>query len=265
MNIVLRALIMTGILAVVGLVLLVLSFPTLIKAGVEKAGARVLGVPVTLEDVDVSLSSGWSTIQADLKQLTIANPEGYETAHALSLPRVRVRMDWTSLLDNTVVVEEVRIVEPSITFERLRMGNNLNDIRRNVTRRVRSDSDDGHAEAHEERDEDEEESEPRIHIKSLTLKDAEINVSLLGGHNGVMQLPLSDLALRDIGKASGGASFREASAQIFRALYDSIFKAVTKSGKLIPEGVEQLGQSAKDFGKTVEKAGKALLKELLKK
>ncbi len=263
MKIFLRALALTGVLAVVGIVLLALSFTTLVKAGVETMGAKVLGVPVTLEDVDLSLSSDRSILQADLTQLTIANPEGYETAHALSLPSVQVRVDWASLLDETVVVESVRIVKPRVTFERLRLGSNLNDLRRNVVRNVGSDSDDADDDAREERDEDEE-SEPRVHIKRLTLEDAELAVSLLGGTRGVMQVPLPDLELRDIGKPSEGAGLREASAKIFHALYAAVLKAVTQSGTVIPDKIKELGQSAGDLGKSMEKAGKELLKGLLK-
>ena len=257
-------LVLTGVLVAVGMIILALSLTTLITTGVETVGARVLGVPVTLEDVDLSLLSGWSTMQVTLKQLTIDNPEGYETAHAFSFPHVQVQVDWRSLLTDTVIVEDVLITGPSITFERLRLGSNLNDIQDNVTRNVQSDSDDEHAEGREEDDEEEEESEPRVHIKRVTLKDAEINVSLFGGKRGVMQLSLPDLVLHDIGKASGGASFREASAQIFRAMYTAILKAVMQSGALIPKGVEQLGQSARDVGKSLEKAGKELLKGLFK-
>ncbi len=89
-------------------------------------------------------------------------------------------------------------------------------------------------------------------------------MSLLGGTRGVVRVPLLDLELRDIGKASGGVTFWDASAQMFRALYTAILKAVTQSGALLPRGREQLGQSAEDLGKTVEKAGKALLEGLFR-
>ncbi len=257
----LYVLLLVGGLAAVGIIMLALSFTTLVKTGVETMAPKILGVPATLEDVDLSLR-GWSVIQVDLKQLTIGNPKGYETAHALSLPRVRVRVDWTSLLGETVVVKEVLIEKPLVTFERLKLGNNLGDIQNNVTRNTRSDSDDRPAGVREDDDEDDdedaEESEPRVHIERVTLKGAEANVSLLGGKRGVMQLPLPDLELHDIGKASGGASLREASAQIFSAVYKAMFKSVTEPGEFIPEGIKQLGAAAKNLGKTAEKtAGKA--------
>ncbi len=264
MKIFLYALVLTGALAVAGVVVFVLSLTTLIQKGVETMGPRVLGVPVTLDDVDLSLLPGGTAIQVSLKQLTIGNPEGYETASAVSLPHVRVRVDWKSLLSDTVVIEDVLIEGPRITFERFKLGSNLRDIQHNVTRHVQSDSDDAEDEEREAGHEEDEESDSRVHIKTVRLQDAEMNVSLLGGQRGVMQLPLPDLVLHDIGKASGGASLREASAQIFSAMYTAIINTVTKAGTLLPKGVEQLGQSAADLGKKVEKAGKALLKGLFK-
>ena len=262
MKMALLALGLTAAIAVVGIIVLALSLSTLIKTGVERMAPKILGVPVTLEDVDISLRSATS-VQASLTQLTIGNPKGYETEHALSVPNIRIQFDWPSLLADTIIVEEVLIAEPSITFERLRLGSNLHDIQANITRNIQSDSDDEHAEEREEGYEKEEESESRVHIKIVTLKDAAMNVNLLGGKRGAMRLPLPDFTVRDIGKASEGASLPEASATIFDALYAAIIKAVTKSGTVSLESAQQLGQSAMDLGKAVEKAGKKLLKGLL--
>ncbi len=260
MKVLLKVLVLVGVLGIIAVVMIGLSVNALVKAGVEKMGSRVLGVPVTVEDVDISLPSGGSLVQANLKQLVIQNPEGYETAHAFSFPNVQVRVNWKSLLSDTVVVEEVLIAGPSITFERLRLGNNLSAIQSNVKRNVRSGSDEEHdEEGHEERGE----SGKNVHIKTVTVKDAGINVSLFGGKSNVMQLPLPDLELHDIGKSSGG--IRESAARIFDAMYAAILKAVTKSGELIPKDLKQLGKSATDLGKSVEEAGKKLLKGLFKK
>lgn len=256
----LRVLVLAAVLAVVGLVVLGLSFTTLIKTGVERIGTRVLGVPVTVEDADLSILPGWTTVRVSLKQLAIANPAGYETAHAFSFPNVQIQIDWRSLLTDTVVVEDVWLAEPDITLERVKLRSNLGDIRNIVTRNRHADEDDERDDEHE----DDEDDDIRLHIKKLTVKDATINVSLIGGAAGVVRLPLPDFEVHDIGKPSRGASLREASARIFNAMYGAILDAVTKSGTVFPGDVEQLGQAARDLGKTVEKLGRELLKGLLK-
>ncbi len=260
MKIFLRVLVLAAVLAVVGLVVLGLSFTTLIKTGVERIGTRVLGVPVTVEDADLSILPGWTTVRVSLKQLTIANPAGYETAHAFSFPNVQIQIDWRSLLTDTVVVEDVWLAGPGMTLERVKLRSNLGDIRNIVTRNRHADEDDERDDEHE----DDEDDDIRLHIKKLTVKDATINVSLIGGAAGVVRLPLPDFEVHDIGKPSRGASLREASARIFDAMYGAILDAVTKSGTVFPGDVEQLGQAARDLGKTVEKVGRELLKGLLK-
>ena len=172
----------------------------------------------------------------------------------MSIPDIRIHVDWNSLLTDTVIVEEVLIVAPAITFEWSLEGSNLGTIHENVKRNTRSGSDDnggGKGKKHKEG----QEFDKTVHIKKVTVKDAVINVSFIGGQDEVTRLPLPDLELRDIGNPSGGTTFSQASAVIFDAIYEAINKAVMKPGILLPQGVEQLGKS-------IGKIGKELLKEL---
>lgn len=262
----LRFLFLVGLLAFIGLIVLSMSINALVKTGVETMGPKVLGVPITLEDVDISLLSGGKDMRARLETLIIKNPEGYDTDYAFSLPNVRVRVDRNSVLTDVVVVEEVLIEGPAITFEGSLLGSNLGDIQDNVKHNTGSDSDDeAEKEKEEKKHEDAEDSEKKVHIKKVTMKDAKINLSLFGGKSQVIELALPDFELRDIGKESGGTSFEEASAKIFDAIYGAIIKAVMKSGKLIPKSLEQFGETAGEIGKSAEKVGKELLKGLFDK
>ena len=251
MKVVVRLLVLIGVVGIVAVVLVGLSLNALVKSGIETMGPQVLGVPVTLEDVDIALLSG-KNMRAGLTQLVINNPEGYKTASAVSLPDIRVHVDRNSLLTDTVIVEEVLIVAPAMTFEWSLRGSNLGTIQENVKRNTRSGGNG------REKGEKHEEPEKTIHIKKVIVKDAIINVSFTGGQSEVVQLPLPDLELRDIGNPSGGTTFSQASAVIFDEIYGAIIKAVMKSGILLPQGVEQLGKS-------LGKMGKELLQELLGK
>ena len=251
MKVVVRLLVLIGVVGIVAVVLVGLSLNALVKSGIETMGPQVLGVPVTLEDVDIALLSG-KNMRAGLTQLVINNPEGYETASAVSLPDIRVHVDRNSLLTDTVIVEEMLIVAPAMTFEWSLRGSNLGTIQENLKRNTRSGGNG------REKGEKHEEPEKTIHIKKVIVKDAIINVSFTGGQSEVVQLPLPDLELRDIGNPSGGTTFSQASAVIFDEIYGAIIKAVMKSGILLPQGVEQLGKS-------LGKMGKELLQELLGK
>ncbi len=251
MKVVVRLLVLIGVVGIVAVVLVGLSLNALVKSGIETMGPQVLGVPVTLEDVDIALLSG-KNMRAGLTQLVIKNPEGYKTAFAVSLPDIRVHVDRNSLLTDTVIVEEMLIVAPAMTFEWSLRGSNLGTIQENLKRNTRSGGNG------REKGEKHEEPEKTIHIKKVIVKDAIINVSFTGGQSEVVQLPLPDLELRDIGNPSGGTTFSQASAVIFDEIYGAIIKAVMKSGILLPQGVEQLGKS-------LGKMGKELLQELLGK
>ena len=251
MKVFIRFLVLIGVVGIVAVVLVGLSLNALVKGGIETMAPKILGVPVTLEDVDIALLSG-KNMRAGLTQLVINNPEGYETASAVSLPDIRVHVDRNSLLTDTVIVEEVLIVAPAMTFEWSLQGSNLGTIQENVKRNIRSGGNG------REKGEKHEEPEKTIHIKKVIVKDAIINVSFTGGQSEVVQLPLPDLELRDIGNPSGGTTFSQASAVIFDEIYGAIIKAVMKSGILLPQGVEQLGKS-------LGKMGKELLQELLGK
>ena len=251
MKVVVRLLVLIGVVGIVAVVLVGLSLNALVKSGIETMGPQVLGVPVTLEDVDIALLSG-KNMRAGLTQLVINNPEGYKTASAVSLPDIRVHVDRNSLLTDTVIVEEMLIVAPAMTFEWSLRGSNLGTIQENLKRNTRSGGNG------REKGEKHEEPEKTIHIKKVMVKDAIINVSFTGGQSEVVQLPLPDLELRDIGNPSGGTTFSQASAVIFDEIYGAIIKAVMKSGILLPQGVEQLGKS-------LGKMGQELLQELLGK
>ena len=247
MKVFVRFLVLVGVIGLLALVFVSLSLNALVKGGIETMGPRVLGVPVTLEDADVTLLSGTS-MHAGLTGLVVNNPEGYETASAVSLPEIRIKVDWNSLLTDTVIVEEVLIVKPAMTFEWSLQGSNLGTIHENVKRNTGSGSDDDGQEKGEQPGK-RQEFDKSVHIKKVTVKDALINVSFVGGQNEVTRLPLPDLELRDIGDPAGGTTFSQASAVIFEQIYDAIDKAVMKPGILLPQGVEQLGKSIGRMGK----------------
>ena len=255
MKVFVRLLVLIGGLGIIAVVLVGLMLNALVKGGVETMGPQLLGVPVTLEDAEIALLSGTSA-QAGLTQLVVKNPEGYETAYAVSVPEIRVQVDRHSLLTDTVIVEEVLIVAPAITFEWSLRGSNLGTIQENVKRHTRADPDDD--EEKDEKHEEDEESDKTVHVKKVMVKDAMINVSFTGEKSEVIRVELPDLELRDIGNLSGGTTFSHASAVIFEKIYDAILKTVMQSGILIPQGVEQLEKS-------VEKMGKELLKGLFGK
>jgi hypothetical protein len=108
--VVLTGLIFAGI--IVG-VLLLLNLDRVVKTGIERGGGIILGVPVTVADVDVSLLRG----TAEVRELTMGSPEGYEAEKMLTLKRGYIEMEFRSLLGDEIIIHNVELEEPDVMVE----------------------------------------------------------------------------------------------------------------------------------------------------
>ena len=244
------------LLIVAALVLLSLSLNSIIKTGVETLGPQITGTPVTLDQADLSVLSG----QGELQGLLVPNPPGFQTKYAFELGRVFVNADIESVVSDTIMIKEIIIEAPEITFEGTLSGSNITKIQENVDKFSASvggkDDDD------DEKYEEEESAEKKVQIDHFILKNAQVNIStpILQGQD--VAIPLPEIHLRDIGKQSGGATLKEVSSLIFSAIDKAIVQAVSKSGKLVEHGLkkieEHLGGAAKEGASKVLKGVKGI-------
>src|SRR5690606_33160044 len=119
-------------------------------------GTAAAQAKVTVDKVDLSLTSGEGSIAGIL----VGNPEGFATAQALSVGRVSVKVDTGSLTSLPIVIKEIVVEAPSVTYERGAGGGNLERIQQNVTRYAGVD---GKAQQTPSSSED----EPKIIIENL--------------------------------------------------------------------------------------------------
>ena len=245
------------ILIVAALVLLSVSLNSIIKTGVETLGPQITGTPVTLDQADLSLLSG----QGELQGLLVPNPQGYQTAYAFELGRVYVNAEMGSVLSDTILIKEIVIEAPEITFEGDLSGSNITKIQENVEKF--SSSVGGKDKGDDEEYEKEDSAEKKVQIDHFILKNAQVNIStpILQGQD--VAIPLPEIHLRDIGKKSGGATLQEVSALIFSAIDKAIIQAVSKSGKLVEHGLkkieEHLGGAAKEGASKILEGVKGIL------
>ena len=104
-----------GLLVVLIVLILVINFfgGSLIKKGIETAAPGILGVPVTVEDVNFRLVAG----KVGIKNLVIGNPEGFKSDYLFKLGTLKVSLDMGSLFSDTIIIEEIRVIEPGVTYE----------------------------------------------------------------------------------------------------------------------------------------------------
>ena len=75
----------------------------LVKAGIERAGTRALGVATTLDAVDIGIFHE----QCDLSGLQIANPEGFTADYFLRLDGGTVDVSVGKLTHHTVEIPQL--------------------------------------------------------------------------------------------------------------------------------------------------------------
>src|SRR5688500_3951425 len=95
---------------------------------VERYGRAVTGTDVDVGGVDLALTAG----RAELSDITIDNPAGYETDYAVHVDRANVALDVGSVADDVPVVEELTLDGAIIHVEQREAATNLTDIQRHA-------------------------------------------------------------------------------------------------------------------------------------
>ncbi|MFM2129559.1 MAG: hypothetical protein RL477_1105 [Pseudomonadota bacterium] len=215
----------------------------IVKAGVETYGPRFTGTQVRLGGVSSSLVGGEVTI----KEFFLGNPQGFKTAHAFKVDRLKVVIDTGSLAGDVIHIKEIVIDAPDIIYEMGGGSSNLQAIQNNVARAAggggKSESSGGPSK--------------KVVIDNLHVRNAKaaLSAGILGGK--VVPLPIPDIHLKDIGKEKKGASMSEASKQVLDSITKSVTSAAAKidlkgmaegAGKAIGDAAKGAGDAAKGVG-----------------
>lgn len=212
------------------------AFNSIVKNGIEAVGTKVLGADVVLQKVNISLFSG----KVQLKGLVIGNPEGFQSESAFELGEVRVVVDLFSLLSNKIVIDEIVIDSPEITYETSGGKNNIEALLENINDFVGT-SEDGAAGSKEDASQ---KSGKKIQINDFLIRNASVNLSATILQGKKLTLPLADIHLKDIGKDGEGANMSDALKKVFAALNENIAGAVAaplkSTGNTVEKAVDKL-------------------------
>ena len=192
------------------------SLDSQVASAIRTYGPEITGVPVTLSSVNIVLADGTAT----LRGLVVGNPRGFKTAHALSLGEISMTLDLGSLTTDVILIKEISIIKPDVTYEYALGGSNLDLLQRNIERYV-AEHLGGKSESKD--------TGPgkKLVIENVYIKKGTANVSAEVLHGKAMAVPLPDLRLKDIGKKSNGATAGEAMKQILGTLTQSVTNSVS--------------------------------------
>ncbi|MBI5240772.1 MAG: hypothetical protein HY926_09895 [Elusimicrobia bacterium] len=219
--------------AVIAAVMMYMKLGSIVKAAVETLGPKVTQTEVRLASVSLSPFSG----NGRIKGVFIGNPAGFKTPGAFQMGSVRMAVDLKSLAGDCVVVKEIIVEGPEVTFEGSLKGSNLSRIQKNVESFVPAAP---KAKGKKPK------KEMKVIVDLFKVTGGKVNLSMtaLGGKS--LTVPLPDIELKGIGRKSNGATVGEAAQQMFGSLTNAATGAAAGAGHLLKGGTEQ-----------IEKAGQA--------
>lgn len=200
----------------------------IVKKVIETAGTEVAGVKVSVGDVKISLSEGKATIAG----LTVANPPGFSAPHAFKLGAIAVVLDTGSLTANPIVIKDISVAAPEVTYEMgAGGGSNIDAIQKNVAAKTAggTSADKKAADKGEEK---------KLVIDRLAISKGTVNLAT--AIPGVKSsATLADIVLTGIGRKSGGAS----AGEVAKLVMDALTKSAVSAGKSM--GIGSIGDAVK--------------------
>ena len=243
MRMILIAVVVAVIGAVGALIFVLSSLDEVIREAVQTHGSEITKTKVSLAEVDIDLTSG----RGSLRGLSIGNPAGFSTPSAFELGAISIIIDTSTMADDTIVITEIVIDGPVITYELGADGSNIDAIQRNVEAYMARFGGGGTA-ANDDGGEG-----PKMIIDDLYIRGGAVNVSagFLGGKTLGTALP--DIHLEDIGREDEGASPAEVAERIIAAITDGTTSAISGLGL-----EAMMGDAGKMIEGIAEGAGEAL-------
>lgn len=158
---------------------------SLAKSGIEAGGTSALGVETTVEECDVGFFSGTFA----MKDLNIANPEGYDDASFLTLGDASVEVSAASLMSDKIEVPELSFKTIRVNLVHGADGSNYGKIMDNLEKfQGQSDEDKGEGK--------------RFVINRLLVEDVVVKVVPMKELFTEVSIPIDRIELKDVGSDS---------------------------------------------------------------
>lgn len=205
------------------------SLDVIVKVALEHYGPDVAGVSVTVGGVSISPHDG----RGSLKGVEIGNPAGFSAPRAARLGEISIALDPATLRAPIVIVHDITIDSPVITYERGKGGTNLDAIQRNIAAYVSrsapvSPGGDGSAPVTDARH--------KFVIEKLSIRGAKVTMTTAGLKGQGVSFDIPDIELTDVGKGRGGVTASEAANLVASALISRISQKVLTNVDLLRKG-----------------------------
>lgn len=203
------------------------SLDFLVKSAIERVGPQVTGTAVTVGEVRLSAADGHGSLRA----VEIGNPPGFSAGPALRVGEISVALVPATLRDDIVVIREILVEAPRVSYEPGRGGSNLETIQRNIEAYVKRSAGGGEGGGAGSKP-----AGTRYVIGRILLRGAKVTMTnpLLKG--GGLTFDIPDVDLRDLGKDTGGVTAAEAARRVTASLSAKISQRVLTNVELLRQG-----------------------------
>ncbi len=209
----------------VGGYFLLSNLGSIVVAAVERYGSEVTQTQVSLADAEVDITSG----KGALSGLKVGNPSGFQTDSAISLGEIAVKLDTGSVTEKTIVVTEIAVTQPEVTYEVGATGSNIDAIRQNVEAFAAAQGGGGGTSGGDQPAADgsaDEGAERKLVIDDLYIRGGTVKVSATFLEGETLSAVLPEIHLTDIGRDTGGATPQQVVERIVAALGDETGKVI---------------------------------------
>ena len=229
----------------------------LAKKAIETVGPQVTKSRVTVGAIRVSAIRG----RLEVEGMEVGNPEGFNTPSAFKLGAIRVALKPASVLTGRVIVSEVVVDGPEITYEGSLHGSNIGQLQKNVEEFTGGPAP-AKPEAPAPPPKKPEAEGKKVQINDLVVRNGKVHMSATFMAGKSLTLPLPEVHLKDIGKEKEGKSLGQVVGEVFKAILGKSGDVVSSSGEAIGSGAKAVGESAKEAGTAVKEGASKLFQGL---
>ena len=228
-----------GVIIIGAVAVLFSNLNGIIKDTVETIGKDATQATVSLDDVDISISSG----SGSLSGLSIGNPSGFKTPSAFELGGISVKIDTDSLGGDVITIKEIVIANPMVTYELAGTDSNIDAIKKNVDAYASKFTSSGASSS------DDSGGGTKLVIENLYIRGGKVGVSAGFLDGKTLETDLPDIHLKDIGKESNGASPAEVAKQVIDSMTKGVGSAVGSLGldKMMKSATEEATKAVKSL------------------
>jgi hypothetical protein len=199
----------------------------IVKMALEYYGPRVTGVAIKVGTVHISPKDG----RGSIRDVELGSPPGFSAARSGRFGEVRVALDPATLAEPVIVIRELTLEAPQITYERGERGSNLDAIQKRIDAYVKQ------AEGAESAG-----SAGRVGVKRrfiverLTIRGGRVTMTNPGLRGQGIGFDLPEVQLRDVGRREGGLTASEVASRVAGALQNRIAQRVLSNIDLLRRG-----------------------------